>query len=258
MSRNLLPPMLRRRRSPAAYHLPAGTRVYAIGDVHGRVDRLIAVEAAIRAHAEEAPPTGAALVVFIGDYIDRGPDSKAVIEKLLQRSFADLPARFLLGNHEDAMLRFLDDPAVGQAWLAYGGMATLASYEVRPEGAEDLDRMERLRLGLAAALPEAHRAFLDQLELSIQLGDYLFVHAGVRPSRALDKQLRDDLLTIREPFLSSRKRLPWRVVHGHTIVEQVGISASRIAIDTGAYATGQLTCVVIEGARADVLAVPSD
>lgn len=246
MSRNLLSSLLRRRK-PDGYHLPEGVRVYAIGDVHGRLDRMQAVEAAIAEDAADLGAGGAAQVIFIGDYVDRGPDSRGVIEALLPGRFAGLPARFLMGNHEDAMLRFLDDPEIGEAWLAYGGMATLASYGVKPEGSANQGRMERLSQGLAAALPEDHRRFLERLELSIQIGDYLFVHAGVRPTRKLEEQLRDDMLTIREPFLSSRARLPWRVVHGHTIVEKAQVLPGRIAIDTGAYATGLLTCVVLEG-----------
>ncbi|WCT74118.1 metallophosphoesterase family protein [Sphingomonas naphthae] len=239
----------------SAPSLPPGLRVYAIGDVHGRLDRLMAVEAAIAAHIAAHPPEGDALVIFIGDYVDRGPDSRGVIEALAGLRFAGLPARCLMGNHEDAMLQFLESAAIGPAWFEYGGMATLASYGVKPAGPESVDRFERLRQGLVAILPDSHRRFLGDLELSIELGDYLFVHAGVRPSRAIDQQQRDDLLTIREPFLSHDKRLALRVVHGHTVTDRPVFRQNRIGIDTGAYATGMLTCLLIEGEAASILPV---
>ena len=255
MSRDLLKRLFGRAPEVSAPSLPAGLRVYAIGDVHGRHDRLCAVEAAIRADVAAGPPPGEALVIFIGDYIDRGPDSRAVIEALLDRRFAGLPTRCLMGNHEDAMLQFLESAAIGPAWFDYGGMATLASYGVKPAGPESDDRIERLRHGLVAALPDAHRRFLQDLEVSIELGDYIFVHAGIRPSRALDQQQRNDLLTIREPFLSHARPFGRRVVHGHTVTDRPVFRQNRIGIDTGAYATGNLTCLRIEGEDARILPI---
>lgn len=238
---------------PAAA-LPEGWRVYAVGDVHGRLDCLLALETAIRAHAADAEPRPNELVVFLGDYVDRGPASYEVIEALRPRRFAGLPARHLLGNHEEAMLRFLDDPAIGPAWLSYGGLATLASYGVAAPASLPLgERIEHYRGELTERLPAAHRAFLQGLELSIELGGYLFVHAGVRPGLPLDQQDRLDLIEIREPFLSSRKPLPWRVVHGHTISQEPELLPHRVGIDTGAYASGRLTCAVIEGETVEFL-----
>ncbi|PTQ13149.1 metallophosphoesterase [Sphingomonas oleivorans] len=252
MSRSLFNFLWPRRPTGRSFRLPEGLRVYAVGDVHGRLDCLSRIEQAIGRH-REAFPEGEALVIFLGDYIDRGGESRGVIDALLGGRFAGMPARFLMGNHEDAMLHFLDDPAVGPIWFAYGGMATLVSYGVRPEGAPGIDRMNQLRLGLLTQLPVEHRRFLESLELWIQLGDYLFVHAGIRPGRPLAAQQREDLLMIREPFLSTSEVMPWRVVHGHTVVEEPLFAPNRIAVDTGAYATGVLSCVVIEADRAERL-----
>lgn len=191
-------------------------------------------------------------MIFLGDYIDRGPDSRGVVNVLIRRNFAGLAARFLLGNHEDAMLKFLNDASTGDPWFAYGGLATLASYGVRPLGGIRSDRLTRLRDGLLAVLPPPHISFIHSLELSIEIGGFLFVHAGVRPGRELVAQRREDLLTIREPFLAS-SNLTWRVVHGHTIFNDAAIGPHRISLDTGAYATGRLSCAVIEGESVDLL-----
>jgi serine/threonine protein phosphatase 1 len=231
--------------------LPPGLRIYAIGDVHGRLDCLLMMDAAIRRDWARRT-TENALVIFLGDYIDRGSDSRDVINILKQRGFAGLPARFLMGNHEDAMLSFLEDARIGPAWTSFGGFATLASYGVKPIGGGDQNRMEQLRNGLIQNLPDSHLDFLRSLELWIELGDYLFVHAGIRPGRALADQRREDLLTIREPFFAASS-LPWRVVHGHTVIDKPVLLPHRISIDTGAYASGVLTCAVIEGDRAEIL-----
>lgn len=238
---------------PQAPSLPDGVRVYAVGDIHGRLDKLVAMERAIAAHQGETPPPADCGVIFLGDYIDRGPESRTVIEHLLKRDFAGLPRRCLLGNHEAAMLEFLEDPAIGPAWLAYGGMATLASYGVSMPAGPVEDRMEHLRQDLRAKVPAPHVDFLRDLELWAAIGDYLFVHAGVRPGRRLEQQSRTDLLEIREPFLSHRRPLPWRVVHGHTVSEAPEIRAHRIGIDTGAYAGGPLSCAVLEGSSVTII-----
>ena len=244
----------RRPGQPQRPHaLPDGVRVYAIGDVHGRYDKLREMEDAIAAHLAAASPPVDCGVIFLGDYIDRGPDSRAVVEYLLSREFAGLATRCLIGNHEAAMLEFLEDPAIGPAWLTYGGLATLASYGVSMPAGPVEDRMEYLRQGLLAKVPASHVAFLRDLELWAQIGDYLFVHAGVRPGRTLDRQSRTDLLEIREPFLSHRRALPWRVVHGHTVSEAPEIKPHRIGVDTGAYASGRLSCAVIEGSSVTII-----
>ncbi|MGL4314845.1 MAG: metallophosphoesterase [Sphingomonas sp.] len=242
-----------RDAAPAVYRLPPGMRVYAVGDVHGRFDCLGQIERAIaRDHAARAP-IAEALVIFLGDYIDRGLGSNDVLDRLTQPGFAGLPTRYLIGNHEEAMLRFLADPRDAAAWLNWGGAATLASYGITVSPAPTTGQLTTAQRALAAALPKAHRDFLTQLELAIELGDYLFVHAGIRPGVPLSRQRRADLLEIREPFLSSELRLPRRVVHGHTVTADPVILPSRISIDTGAYATGRLTAAMIEDDRVDII-----
>lgn len=242
--------LFQRDEPPQAAALPDGLRVYAVGDVHGRLDRLLLLDAAIRRDVASRPPAGEAIAILLGDYIDRGPDSKGVVNVLTRRNFGGLKTRFLMGNHEDALLRFLEEPQSGGAWLSFGGVATLASYAVK--AAEGPDRLRLLSESLKEQLPDAHLDFYRSLELHIELGGFLFVHAGVRPGRALDRQTRNDLLTIREPFMSA-KSLPWRVVHGHTVIDAAEFRSTRISLDTGAYATGTLSCAVIEGSEAILL-----
>ncbi len=242
-----------RRTEPRAAEPPAGTCLFAIGDIHGRVDLLRALEQRV---ADEALRRQAArnVVVYLGDYVDRGPHSRAVIEHLLREPLPGLEAVHLKGNHEEFMVRFLDDVAVGPNWLTYGGMETLESYGVEPPNPHaDIADLERARLALGAALPPAHRAFLDGLRLSHEEGGYVFVHAGLRPGVALAEQRAEDMLWIREPFLRSDADFGAVVVHGHTIVPEPVIRHNRIAIDTGAFATGRLTCLVAHGTARDFL-----
>jgi serine/threonine protein phosphatase 1 len=234
--------------------LPAGLRVYAVGDIHGRFDCLEQLERRIARHAAEAAPAEEALVIFLGDYVDRGPQSRQVIDRLAAGSFAGLRARYLMGNHEDAMLGFLQDAPAHADWLSFGGVATLASYGVRPSLTASRDDIVAMQHALLEAVPRAHVRFLESLELWIELGGYLFVHAGIRPGLALGAQRRMDLLAIREPFLSTKAALPWRVVHGHTVLPEPILGPFRISLDTGAYATGRLSCAVIEGPAATLLA----
>lgn len=221
-------------------------RLYAIGDVHGRPDLLRRLHGMIADDARGAPQPRKR-VVYLGDYIDRGPDSKGVIDILVEEPLEGFEAIHLQGNHEHALLGFLVDIRFAPVWLGNGGAATLASYGVpvpdsgRP--AELLAAQERL----IAALPQAHRAFLRGLELSHSAGDYFFVHAGVRPGRPLDRQDSEDLLWIRDPFLGSQADFGKVVVHGHTISRAPEICDNRIGIDTGAFASGHLTCLVLEG-----------
>lgn len=235
------------KRALRQYALPDGLRVYAVGDIHGRFDCLAKLEDRIADYEASALPSRESMVIFLGDYVDRGPSSREVLQRLALGKFAGLPARYLLGNHEDAMLGFLETPDAYADWLSYGGMATLASYGVRPPARLDANGLSRIRCDLLHAVPPEHIGFLRTLELSMQLGDYLFVHAGVRPGLPLDQQRRTDLLTIREPFLSSKTPLPWRVVHGHTVLPEPIVEEFRISLDTGAYATGRLSCAVIVG-----------
>lgn len=226
-----------------------GLRVYAVGDIHGELrvlDRLLAriAEDIERSGAAERRP----LLVFLGDYVDRGADSCGTLDRLCAGPLPGVESRFLAGNHEAAMLDFLADPAGNAAWLDFGGAQTLASYGIRASvGVTDRARCRSLRDQLAERLPETHRDFLAELETCVVLGDYAFVHAGIRPGRPLSRQSREDLLWIREPFLSSPLRHEKIIVHGHTIVDHPEIHPSRIAIDTGAYATGTLSALVLAG-----------
>lgn len=224
-----------------------GVRLYAVGDIHGELallDRLLAMIAEDMAGRSNRR----AVLVFLGDYIDRGPDSRGVLDRLIGAPPLDADMRFLAGNHEAAMLDFLADPVNNARWLDFGGAEALASYGVRASvGVRERGRLKSLRDQLVDRLPDAHRRFLDGLENWASYGDYAFVHAGIKPGRALRRQQRDDLLWLREPFLSSPLRHEKVIVHGHTIVDAPEVHSNRIAIDTGAYATGVLTAAVLDG-----------
>lgn len=228
--------------------VPRDTRVYAIGDVHGRLDLLQDLHQQIRDHAREYP-VGRRVVVHIGDYIDRGYQSRQTIDYLLDAPLAGFDMVHLLGNHERTLLEFLDDISIGPSWLRYGGRETLFSYDI--EWDRDLhepeESLRRIQDDLRRKLPERHRQFLASLPLTHEEGDYLFVHAGVRPGVPLDRQAPDDLLWIRDEFLNSTVDHGKVVVHGHSISEQPELRANRVGIDTGAFATGRLTCLVLEG-----------
>lgn len=235
---------------------PPGRRIYAIGDVHGRIDLLQQLLKAIEADLE-APPAyeGPAVLVFLGDYVDRGRESKACVEALVRlREEGRFELRFLRGNHEAAMLAFMENPRGSAEWLQFGGMETLFSYGVAPPPAQGPgEALEAAALALRENLPEVHRKFLEGLELHVQYGDYLFVHAGLRPGRPLERQEEADMLGIRDVFIGSNKRFPFVVVHGHTPVDTVYRDARRIAVDTGAYATGRLSAVRLCGEEMAVL-----
>ena len=238
--------MWRRFRKPAEVHspeLPAGSRVYAIGDVHGRVDLLQETFAKIDSH-RNAYPIGNALEIMLGDYIDRGPSSFDVIELLSKRVGGGTIC--LKGNHECFLLEFLKDPAVLGAWQRCGGLETLASYGLELSLDPSPKDQESFAAALAERLPAHHYSFLVALPLSFTLGDYFFAHAGVRPGVALSNQSADDLLWIREEFLRYEGSFGKVVVHGHTPVSEPEIHKNRINIDTGAYASGKLTCAVLE------------
>ena len=236
-----------RRNAAAAPTAPAGSRIYAIGDVHGRLDLLTRLHALIAADAADAPMQRR-VIVYLGDYIDRGPDSRGVVDLLLQPP-PGFESVHLLGNHEDYLLQFLEHAEVGPHWCAYGGLATLASYGVRPPSGftPSAADFETARRALADKIPSAHLDFLRRLKLTHAEGGYLFVHAGVKPGVALADQQTEDLLWIRDEFLNSDDDFGACVVHGHTIVETPEQRANRIAIDTGAFATGTLTALVLDG-----------
>jgi serine/threonine protein phosphatase 1 len=186
-----------------------------------------------------------AVTVFLGDYIDRGPDSKAVIERLASGEWSTSIIA-LAGNHEQFLLTFLDEPGILDFWRSQGGLQTLHSYGVNVGPAMAGRDFKEVQEQFTAHFPKHHRDFLEGLKVSTLIGDYFFCHAGVRPGVSLDRQDRDDLLNIREPFLSSESEHGKLVVHGHTPSVAPEIRPNRIGIDTGAYATGRLTCLVLE------------
>lgn len=229
-------------------YVPAATRIYAIGDIHGRIDLLRKLEDHVAGHAA-AHPIERKVLIYIGDYVDRGYESRAVLDHLIAPPLAGFERVVLKGNHEDFVLRFLEGGDVAAMWLVNGGRETLMSYGVMmPPGVERDEQIEDARVKFREAFPAAHKNFLEGLTLSHREGGYLFVHAGIRPGVPLEAQDQADLLWIRETFLNSSAAHGAVVVHGHTPVGEPEVQANRIAIDTGAFATGRLTCVVLEGA----------
>jgi serine/threonine protein phosphatase 1 len=245
----------RPRPHPPSAALPQGLVVYAIGDVHGRLDLLQALVAQIAADVAALPPESAIELVFLGDYIDRGPASFGVVEEVLDLSAsAAFTVRTLKGNHEDALLSFLEDARVGPTWARYGAIETLRSYGVRaPVMLDDPQGWEAAREALDEAIPERHKAFLRALELYVIHGDYCFVHAGLRPGVPIADQEEFDLLTIRAEFLFSKRPFEKKVVYGHTPGFVPKIEPHRIGIDTGAFATGVLTCLRLSGTESHIL-----
>ncbi len=222
--------------------------VYAVGDIHGRPDLLDRLLDRIRADAANRRARRKT-VVFLGDYVDRGPDSRGVIDRLLAQGEDGLRYVCLKGNHEDAMLRFLEGGSAGYDWLGFGGAATLQAYGIDMPRIGAGDWLEPLRRQMRDRLPRAHIGFLESLPLTHEEGDYFFVHAGIRPGVPLHRQDPDDLLWIREPFLRSMERFDKVVVHGHTIAERPVVAVNRIGIDTGAVMTGVLTGVALHGTQ---------
>jgi len=229
----------------AAARLPDGLRIYAIGDIHGRADLLATLLRQIDVDCT-LYPSSRPIVVFIGDYIDRGPASNEVLDLLLGCGRTKETV-FLKGNHEALVHRFLSVPAVLDEWRLCGGLETLVSYGLKPSINPGVAEQRRLAKELAKSIPRPHLEFLDSLKLSFSCGDFLFVHAGIRPGVPIRKQREEDLLWIREEFLSCDQRFEKFVVHGHTPVRTPDVRSNRINIDTGAFATGRLTCIMIEG-----------
>ena len=227
--------------------VPSGMRIYAIGDIHGCADLLERGFAAIDNDIAELR-TERVIHVFLGDYVDRGPDTKRTLDLLIDRSKKH-EAIFVRGNHEQLMLDFLEQPAVLSEWWSMGGAPTLLSYGLSPGSKRRPGEEFSLRNELAVAMPLSHRLFLASLRSAYSCGDFFFTHAGVRPGVALDLQREDDLMWIREPFLSSQVDFGKVVVHGHTPVREPEIRNNRINIDTGAYATGCLSILSIEDSR---------
>jgi len=231
--------------------VPAAQAVYAIGDVHGRLDLLEDLLVRIRDDADRHPADAARTLVFLGDYVDRGPESRGVVEAVMADPLPGFATVRLLGNHEEAMLSFLDGESDGLDWLSFGGLETLLSYGVPLRSLPStVAAVQSLQQALLEAVPESHVSFFRNCPLHHAVGDYVFVHAGVRPGIAFERQSRTDLRWIRDDFLRVRIPLPGRVVvHGHTICDLPQNRDHRINIDTGAFVSGRLTCLVLRGSE---------
>jgi serine/threonine protein phosphatase 1 len=228
---------------------PEGLRLYAVGDIHGCDDLIDAVHRKIEADLAERPAPGYRLI-HLGDYVDRGPASKAVVERLRRLSEEDGRVICLRGNHEQLLLDFLADPAgSGPNFLGNGGLTTLESYGLAPAHWFGNRQLVEMSDRLAEVMPPAHRAFLEGLPRSVHFGDFFFCHAGVRPGIPLERQSGDDLIWIRETFLRSETDFGAVVVHGHTPAPEPEIRPNRINIDTGAVFSGRLTAIAIEGSE---------
>lgn len=234
------------KRKLAAPAIPQGQRIYAVGDIHGQIDlfnRLVEQIEADDAARDSADTT----IILLGDLVDRGPDSSGVLDAAIALG-KRRHVRTLCGNHEEMFLKSLDSTAVLRDFLRRGGRETVLSYSIDEDTYNDLD-FDQLRLELHKIVPERHVQFLHSLEDWIIIGDYLFVHAGIRPGVAIEDQSTQDLRWIREPFLSASPSCSYCVVHGHTISKGPEEHPGRIGIDTGAYISGRLTAIGLEADR---------
>lgn len=225
--------------------LDGDCRIYCIGDIHGRFDLLLQLHAKIR--SDVANYNHAVKIIYVGDYIDRGYESKKVIDYLLSDPFSGFESIFLMGNHERVLLDFLREPEAGSAWFSFGGLATLASYGVKISGIPSSAQLHELSRAFKEALAPAHLSFYQHLLPFYQQGAYYFAHAGVRPGVNLKHQKPEDLLWIRDKFLGSHKFHGKIIVHGHSVADKAVVLHNRIGVDTGAYASDILSCVVLEG-----------
>ena len=229
--------------SPA---IPAGMRIYAIGDIHGRNDLVRELSQKIMNDALDYQ--GRKLIIFLGDYIDRGRHSKQVIDILSDPNYLpNFEKTFLAGNHEQILLQFLaGDLNVLKNWWRYGAQTTFYSYGVVIAGIPTESKYAILQEQLTKAIPDQHLQFYQTLKSTLTVGDYCFVHAGIKPGVPLQAQHDNQLFWIRDEFLSSTLIHEKMMVHGHTIVKEPQFLPNRIAIDTGAYTTEKLTCLVLE------------
>lgn len=235
----------RRQSGPAG---PRGWRAYGIGDIHGRLDLL--EQLLDKIHADiAARPSRKVLLVFVGDLIDRGPSSAQVIERLRSYRHSGVRTVFLLGNHEEVLLRIIAGEAdLVTKWRWFGGTECLQSYGVDTSNLAELGDQDAHEL-VRNAIPKEHVDFLQSFDDSCRFGDYLFVHAGIRPGIEFDQQRQSDLRWIRDPFLFDETDHGFIVVHGHTITPGVEVRPNRIGIDTGAYRSGVLTALAIDGSE---------
>jgi serine/threonine protein phosphatase 1 len=231
--------------------LPPELRIYAIGDIHGRLDLLNELLARIGSDIA-LRPTVRPLYVFLGDYIDRGSASRETIDRLIEHGKTH-ESVFLKGNHELIAIKCLSDRGLFDQWLRLGGRETLVSYGVPAESSANGKQIAELQSAFHSALPQAHFRFFRDLKNSFECGDFFFAHAGVKPNVKLSRQKESDLLWIREEFLSSNEDFGKIIVHGHTPSREIEVGTNRINIDTGAFATGRLTCLVLEDQSLSVI-----
>lgn len=223
--------------------------IYAVGDIHGRIDLLQKMQAMILADAR-AEGTDRKLLIFLGDYIDRGPSSLEVLDFLIDNEKSNqalgFESIFLKGNHEDYFMRFLANGDLGKAWLNNGGAALLRNFDLEISAKSSDEEFLETAILLRRLLSPRLRQFLTGLRTHYDNGHYFFVHAGIRPGIALDQQSVRDMLWIRREFTKSKADHGKIIVHGHTIVEEPEVHSNRIGIDTGAYLSDHLTCAVIK------------
>jgi serine/threonine protein phosphatase 1 len=231
--------------------LPAELRIYAIGDIHGRLDLLNELLARISSDIA-LRPTVRPLYVFLGDYIDRGSASRETIDRLIEHGKTH-ESVFLKGNHELIAIKCLSDRGLFDQWLRLGGLETLVSYGVPAETLANGKQIAELQSAFHGALPQAHFRFFRDLKNSFECGDFFFAHAGVKPNVELSRQKENDLLWIRGEFLTSKDDFGKIIVHGHTPTREIEVGPNRINIDTGAFATGCLSCLVLEGQELSVI-----
>lgn len=225
--------------------VPTGLRIYAVGDIHGNADALRDVFA--RIDADKPKWAGRrSIEVYLGDYVDRGPASRDVLDMLLARSQVE-ELLLLKGNHEAMLLEFLNDPSLLRHWRQYGGLQTMMSYGLKPSLNPTPEEQKKLARELAERMPPTHHKLIASMPCSTRFGDFFFVHAGVRPGVPLKDQKEEDLLWIRDEFLLHERDFEKIVVHGHTPVAEPEVHSNRINLDVGAYATGKLACLVIDG-----------
>lgn len=236
--------------------VPEGQCVYAIGDIHGRCDLLTALLDKIDADAATLPEGTERIIVFLGDYIDRGMQSRQVIDTLLGDRLTAYRPIFLMGNHEEALLRFRDEASFGVQWGRYGGRETLYSYGVQPPNAQastSADAWQDAWAQFRDAFPDQHLDFFQSMKHYVTIGDYLFVHAGLRPNVELEDQTADDMMWIRDGFLKDEQAFPYLVVHGHTPSHAPYIDHRRMGLDTGAFTSSVLTAAKFFGADIKVI-----
>ncbi len=249
MIQGLLDKFRTKKKPPREFWIPENQRVYAVGDIHGRADlverihEIIISDAAEHSHKKN-------FIVYLGDYLDRGPYARETIDLLISSQPPGFERVYLMGNHEQILLNFLDEPSILSMWLGVGGGSTLMSYGLKPPGSGFSEqKAHEVRDELREKIPAEHIGFIKNLRQSFPAGDYLFVHAGIRPAVPIEDQTPDDIYWIRDEFLNSDADHGKMVIHGHTISEDIQHLSNRIAIDTGAYASGVLSCVVLEENR---------